>query len=406
IRVIGRRFIPIVETISRDSQGFLDADPLDSKFNRPSGLGVDDQGNLFVADSDNQLVRVFTGAEIGKRVSAEEFEKTQLSAKEFRKLSEPRWTYDPPEAAREIAGTLGEIRGQMLDKNSLPRFHNGLDIAGGYGETARFIRDEKVLRPNPVQNFETTRELIRLPTLGYIHIRLGRDAKQIPFEDDRFQFSFDENDVPNGVRIPRGTKFKAGDVIGTLNKLNHVHLIAGKTGHEMNALDALILPGILDSKSPQIEKVTMFDEDWNEIKTEKPNEHIKLTGKIRIVVRAFDQMDGNAERRKLGLYKIGYQIFDEDENPLPNFQDSKWNIIFDKTPEREAVKLVYARGSKSGATGETVFNYIATNEVHGGFMKENFFDVSRLKSGNYILRVFAADFFGNIASEDIEFKKS
>ncbi len=406
IRVIGRRFIPIVETISRDSQGFLDADPLDSKFNRPSGLGVDDEGNLFVADSDNQLIRVFTGAEIGKKVSAEEFEKTQLSAKEFRKLSEPRWTYDPPEAAREIAGTLGEIRGQMLDKNSLPRFHNGLDISGGYGETARFIRDEKVLRPNPVQNFETTRELIRLPTLGYIHIRLGRDAKQIPFEDDRFQFSFDENDVPNGVRIPRGTKFKAGDVIGTLNKLNHVHLIAGKTGHEMNALDALILPGILDSKSPQIEKVTIFDEDWNEIKTEKPNEHLKLTGKIRIVVRAFDQMDGNAERRKLGLYKIGYQVFDEDENPLPNFQNPKWNIIFDKTPEREAVKLVYAEGSRSGATGETVFNYIATNEVSGRKMRENFFDVTKLKEGNYILRVLVADFFGNIASEDIEFKKS
>ncbi|MGI8544314.1 MAG: hypothetical protein ACR2MD_12690, partial [Aridibacter sp.] len=173
IRVIGRRFIPIVETISRDSQGFLDADPLDSKFNRPSGLGVDNEGNLFVADSDNQLIRVFTGAEICKKVSVEEFEKTQLSAKEFRKLSKPRWTYDPPEAVREIAGTLGEIRGQMLDKNSLPRFHNGLDISGDYGETVRFIRDEKVLRPNPVQNFETTRELIRLPTLGYIHIRLG-----------------------------------------------------------------------------------------------------------------------------------------------------------------------------------------------------------------------------------------
>ncbi|MGI8669844.1 MAG: hypothetical protein ACR2J3_08345 [Aridibacter sp.] len=405
IRVIGRRFIPLVETISNDSQGFLDDKPLNSKFNRPSGLSVDNQGNLFVADSENQLVRVFTGLEIGKKVSVKEFDKAQVSAAEFRKLSEPRWAYDPPERVREIAGTLGEIRGKLEDENSNVWFHNGLDIAGGYGETARFTRDEKVLRPVAVQNFETLRELIRLPTLGYIHIRLGRDAKQVPFDDDRFEVSFNGKEKPNGVRIPRGTKFKAGEAIGTLNSFNHVHLIAGRTGREMNALDALILPGISDSKKPQIENVTLFDKNWNEIKNEKAKESIELDGKIRIIVRAFDQMDGNAERRKLGLYKIGYQVFDENEKPLMDFQEPKWNIIFDRLPEREAVKLVYAKGSQSGATGETIFNYIATNEVHGGFMRENFFDVSRLKAGNYLLRVLVADFFGNIASEDIEFKK-
>ncbi len=439
IRVIGRRFFPMVETISAHEQGFLDAAPLNSKFSRPSGLAVDDAGNLFVADSDNQLVRVFTDSEVGKQVSAEEFERSQMTAAEFRKISEPRWTYDPPEKTREIAGTMGEIRGKIeKDENSQARFHNGLDITGAYGEKARFIRDEKVLRPNAVQNFETLRELIRMPTLGYIHIRLGRDAEQIPFDDDRFQFLFDEdkndpeedenlekknkkeeketsekknekkekeNRKPKGVRIPRGTKFKAGDAIGTLNKFNHVHLVAGRIGQELNALNALILPGIEDSRKPNIENVSLFDKNWNEIKAEKESKYFKLEGKIRIVVRAFDQMNGNSERRKLGLYKVGYQLFDEDEKPAADFQEPKWNIIFDKLPENEAVKLVYAEGSQSGATGETIFNYIATNEVSAGTMRENFFDVSKLKAGNYILRVLAADFFGNIASEDIEFEK-
>lgn len=415
IRVIGRRFIPIVETISSDRHGFFDGRLRKSRFNRPSGLAFDDVGNLFVADSSNQLVRVFTGQEIGKKVSTKEFDDAQISAEEFRKLGEPRWTYEPPTKARDIAGTLGEIRGEIVDEGSRARFHNGLDIAGNYGEKAYFIRDEKVLRPTAVQNFETTRELIRMPTIGYIHIRLGRDADQKVFEDDRFQFSYpkvsendeekDELKKPNGLRIARGERFSAGEVIGTLNRFNHVHLIAGRTGREMNALDALILPNVSDSREPKIEGVKLYDENWNEIETENGNKRIKLDGKIRITVRAFDQMDGNSDRRKLGLYKIGYQILDENEEPLGDFQEPKWTIKFDKMPENEAVNLVYAKGSQSGATGETIFNYIATNEVSGRNMRENFFDVSQLNTGNYKLKVLVADFFGNIASKNIGFEK-
>ncbi len=405
IRVIGRKFIPVVETISNDRQGFSDGKLKRSRFNRPSGLALDEKGNLFVADSENQLVRVFSVQEIGKTVAVEEFDKKQTTAEEFRKISEPRWTYDPPNVAREIAGTLGEIRGKVENENSQVWFHNGLDIVGGYGETARFIRDEKVLRPNAVQNFETTRESLRLPTIGYVHIRIGRDKEQTPLEDERFQFSFDKDKKPKGVRISRGTKFKAGEAIGTLNTFYHVHLIAGRSGREMNALDALILPGVSDSKVPVIEEIKLYKENWQEFETQNSNERINLEGKVRIVVQAFDQIDGNAARRKLGLYKIGFQLFDENEKPLKDFADPKWTIKFDKTPENEAAKLVYAKGSQSGATGETIFRYIATNKVSGRIMREDFLDVGKLDSGNYLLKVLVADFFGNITSEDIKFAK-
>ena len=403
IRVIGRRFIPMVETISNDKHGFFDGKLKQSRFNRPSGLVIDSFGNLIVADSENQLVRAFTGKGFGKSVTIKEFEEVQVSSKEFRKISDPRWTYDPPTKKREIAGTLGEIRGGIKDEDSRAWFHNGLDIVGGYGETARFIRDEKVLRPFAVQNFETVRELLRMPTIGYIHIRLGRYKEQKLFDDDRFQFELDEEEIPIDVRIPRGTKFKAGEAIGTLNRYNHVHLIAGRSGREMNALDALILPNASDGREPKIEKVTIFNQNWDEIETEKENTRINLQGKVRIVVRAFDQMDGNAQRRKLGLYKIGYQVFDEEGEPTQEFAKPKWTIKFDKTPDNDAVKLVYAKGSQSGATGETIFNYIATNEVSGKVMQEGFFDTSKFKEGNYTLKVLVADFFGNIASEDIDF---
>jgi hypothetical protein len=127
-----------------------------------------------------------------------------------------------------------------------------------------------------------------------------------------------------------------------------------------------------------------------------------LSGKTRIIVRAFDRMDGNAERRRLGVFALGYQIFQADKSPLT---EEKTTISFAEMPDGDFVRMVYAMGSKSGATGETIFNYIVTNEVRGNFAREDFFDAAGLEKGNYILRVFAADYFGNKATKDIEFAK-
>ncbi len=399
IRVIGRRIFPLVETITDTAPGFVDGNISTSRLRRPSGLVFDKNGNLLIADSENQYIRMLTGQEIGTLTTAAEIEADRFSPANFRKLQPPRWSFNPPENRREIAGTLGEIRGVITEKNAPVWFHNGLDIVGGYGETANFVRSEKVLRPLIVENFGGTRELIRMPTIGYIHIRFGRDRNDQPFGDERFQFSLDENKKVNNLRIRRGTKFLAGEPIGTLNSLNHVHLIAGRSGAEMNALDALDFPGISDTRPPQIEKVSLFRENWQELETESADKRIKLSGKTRIVVRAFDQMDGNSNRRKLGVYKIGYQILNEDKTPV---RDTNWTISFERLPEQEAVKFVYGRDSQSGYTPQTIFNYIASNEVSGGNFREKFFDAGSLENGKYILRAFAVDFFGNQTFEDVK----
>jgi len=402
IRAVGRRFFPMVETISNKRRGFSDGSLRSAKFNRPSGLAVDESGNLFVADSENQVLRVFTGEDAGKEISVEEREKLKVSAEEFRKSAPPRWSYNPPEKVREIAGTLGELRGDVsMDEEVW--FHNGLDIVGGYGETARFIRTEKVLHPFAVHNFATLRELVRMPTLGYIHIRLGRDKDDKIFEDRRFQFVIDSNKKLKDVRIPRGARFEAGDAIGTLNAMNHVHLVAGRSGAEMNALDALALPGVSDSIAPVIEEISLFDANWQPVgETKSETARIKVSGKTRVVVRAYDRMNGNAERRRLGVYSLGYQILRADKTPLT---EEKTTISFALFPEPESVRLVYAAGSKSGATGETIFKYIVSNEVRGDFAREDFLDADRLEKGIYILRVFAADYFGNRAVRDVEIIK-
>ncbi len=403
IRVIGARSFPLVETISNDRRGFADGALKAARFNRPGGLAFDENGDLYIADSENQVVRIITGEAQGAAISAEQRNNLRFKPEEFRALSKPRWTYNPPEAKREIAGTLGEIRGEISDnKDKGAWFHNGLDIAGTLGETARFVRDGKVLKTTAAENFGSLRELLRLGTMGYIHIRLGRDAAEKPFDDARFLFSRDQNGKLNGVRIPRGAKFSAGEAIGTLNPFNHVHLIAGRTGAEMNALDALDFPGIGDSVAPTIEKVTLFDQNWQPFaETDTANKRLKLSGKTCIVVRAYDQVDGNNARRRLGLYRLGYQVLDNNQKPLG---EQNWTISFDRMPDERAVPFVYAKGSQSGYTPETIFNFIVSNRVEGDDFREDFFDAAQMPNGNYILRVFAADYFGNTASKDIIFE--
>ena len=403
IRVINRRFYPLVETIAGTRPGFVDGNLRNARFSRPSGLAFDESGNLFVADAENQSIRVLSGQEIGAETTAEEIKANRILPAEFRNLQSPRWSFNPPQNRREIAGTLGEIRGVIADKEAPVWFHNGLDIAGGYGETTNFVRSEKVLRPLTVENFGGARELIRMPTIGYIHIRFGRNKNDQPFADERFLFTADENKKISDLRIRRGTKFQAGEPLGTLNSMNHVHLIAGRSGAEMNALDALIFPGISDTRPPQIEKVSLFAENWQEFETASADGRIKLVGKTRIVVRAFDRMDGNSDRRKLGVYKIGYQILKEDKTPV---EEIKWTISFDRLPETKAVRYVYALGSQSGYTPQTVFNYIASNEASGENFRESFFDPGKLENGRYVLRALAADFFGNVIFKDVKIEVS
>lgn len=398
VRKIGGGTLALISTVTSEQRGLKDGIKSRAKFNRPSGVAVDSNGSLIIADSENRVVRKISPTSTGHEITAEEVNALRDKPEEFRAAAPARWPYDPPTAKRDIAGTLGEVRGEVNATNETVWFHNGLDIAGSYGETARFVRDEKVLRPIAAENFATLRELIRMPTMGYIHIRLGRNESSVPFGDERFVFEKDSTGKLSGVRVPRGAKFKAGEPIGTLNSMNHVHLIAGRSGSEMNALDALTLPGVADSRAPVIEKVTIYDQNWNLVETLGPNPRIKLTGNTRIVVKAYDQVDGNSDRRRLGVYKLGYQLLDAAKNPIG---EPKWTIKFDRMPANAAVKFVYADKSHSGATGETIFNYIVTNFVEGDEFREGFLEKGPIGSGNFVLRVFAADYFGNVSSDDL-----
>ncbi|MEP7337035.1 MAG: hypothetical protein ABI977_04775 [Acidobacteriota bacterium] len=379
-------------------------------FNRPTGLAVLPNGELAIVESGSGLIRALVPAKskLGLQPNPQPM---SLTADQLRVMVAPRWPFDPPDAKRDIAGTLGEVRGERQPDHDA-WFHNGLDVPGAFGELARAVYTERVMRPLPVEGVGSLRERVRLPLFGYIHVRIGRDRNDqlLPnFADGSVTFRRDAQGQITGVRLRRGALIKAGDAIGALNRLNHVHMIAGLPGAEFNALAALRLPGISDSIPPVIEAVTIANEQNQTIfdtsaKTtaKKDAARLMLNGRVRIFVRAYDQTDGNAKYRRLGIYRVGYQVLTPNGSVLPSFDDTRRNIEFDRLPaDGSAVPLAYAEGSQSGYEGATIFRYIATNVVRGGDAREEFFDTSKLTPGDYTLRVITADFFGNRAQRDL-----
>lgn len=386
--------------------GLVDGAVAKAKLNRPSSLAFASNDALVFADTNNGLIRAVTpeGASFGFR---SEPDAATINASDIRNAVPPRWPYDPPEGKRDIAGTFGEIRGEMLPDHGA-WFHNGLDIPGAYGETARAIFSERVTQSLAVEGAGGGRERLRLPLIGYTHLRVGRDRNDQPigdFPNGAITFRRDERGRVIGVRVRRGTRIDAGDAIGALNGQHHVHLIAGPYGEESNPLAALRLPGLTDTVAPTIESVAITNELgeslFDSAKAARGAKPPSISARARIIIRAYDQMDGAPQRRRLGVYRLGYQLLRADGTPAAGFEQPRYNMVFDRLPaDYDLIKLVYAEGSQSGYGGQTIFGYIVTNVLRDGLAREEFLDASQIAPGDYTLRVFAEDFFGNQTRRD------
>jgi sugar lactone lactonase YvrE len=402
---------PSVSTLAGSySFGLVDGGLAEARFNTPTGLAFNSADALLLADSGNGLVRALAPADVALgRVANAASSKAPIKAEEIRRAVQPRWPFEPPTARREIAGTFGEIRGEQLPDHGA-WFHSGLDIPGAFGETVFALHTEYVTRPLAIEGVGGPRERLRLPLLGYNHVRFWRDQNDAPFagaEDKGIRFFRDEQGQVNGLRVPRGTRINASEAIGTLNRYNHVHLIAGPASGEINALAALPLPGVSDTIPPVIEAVTLWSAEGLsfspvEKKKSKAVVPVSVQGRVRIVVQAYDQADGNTRQRRLGLFRLGYQILQTDGAPVRGFEQPRYNLIFERLSEAQhAVALAYAEGSQSGYTSRTIFAYNVTNVVRDGEAREEFWDTTPLAAGNYLVRVLAEDIFGNQTRRDV-----
>jgi len=389
--------------IAGGGSGFADGSD-EARFNQPAGIAIapskDGPPKLYVADSGNHLIRKLDPTPT--TTAAAVINPRPKLTNETLRQQELLWPIGPQDHPHEVVATIGEVRGSFDSSDSRHHLHSGLDVFGGYGEFVLSVRSEKVTSPIPNWAFDSLNEGIRVGAISYIHIHVGRDKDAKMFDDPRFMGVKDASGKLARVRVKRGTRFKPGDLVGTVNKMYHVHLNVGPPGGEINPL--LLSPvGFTDTIQPRIEKngVQLFDSSGSPFK-EKRGDRLLVRGQVRIVVDAFDRTNMNPERRRLGLYKLGYQLLKSDGTPAPGFEEPRITIVFDRLPgDREATKVAYADESGITVYGSktTRFLYEVTNTVRDGRATRGVWDTSTLPNGDYVLRIIAADYSGNEAQE-------
>jgi sugar lactone lactonase YvrE len=375
-----------------------------ARFNQPTGIAIGPHINkpaeLLVADSGNYLVRKLDQTTVSSAATIID----PLPKLTNATLGEQSliWPVAPQQSPHEVVATMGEVRGSFDSDDSRHHLHSGLDVFGPYGETVRAVRSEKVTSPQSNWGFDSLNEGFRIGVVSYIHINLGRDKDAKMFDDPRFISVNNGEGKLTRVRIKRGTRFRPGDAVGTINKMYHVHLNVGPPGGEINPL-SLAPAGFKDDIAPTIEKdgIQLFDTNGARLK-EKQGERLMVNGPVRIVVDAFDRTNMNPDRRRLGLYKLGYQVLKADGTPAPGFEQPRINILFNRLPgDREATKVAHADESGITVYGSksTRFLYEVTNTVRDGQVARGVWEASQLPPGDYVLRIIAADFSGNEAKE-------
>jgi sugar lactone lactonase YvrE len=363
----------------------------DLRLFRPAGIAFGKDDTLYVAEAARHVVRRLAPQPPAKAEPA-----LQLPAAP----AQVAWPVNPGPGFHEIVGTMGEVRGNYSGV-ARDHFHGGLDIQADMGTIVRAVVAGKVADPLAAWGAGDLGEGMAVGPFHYIHMRVGRDVKDASFDPARFAILRDEKGQPERVRVRRGTRFAAGDALGSVNRMYHVHLEYLPAGLKVNPL-VLPFQGYRDTVAPTVASVTLVDAAQHALAKRGKNIVVPRTaGLLGIVIDAYDQMDGNAARRRLGLYKLGYQLLRADGTPVPGYEQLRVTLEFDMLPAgQEAVTVAYAEQSGITVHGnaQTRFLYAATNTVKAGQAKAGTLDVSALAPGDYLLRIVARDQAGNDAN--------
>ncbi len=376
---------------------FHPGDERAARFARPAGIALGPDGSLYVADALRRAVRKVARRE---GAAAPPLEDHAFAVAAPAPQAPFPWPVRPQEGWHEVVGIVGEVRGSY-EGESRHHFHNGLDVQAAMGEPVLAVAAEKVSSPLPNWGYGGVGEGIAVDDFSYIHMRVGRTGRDELLDAGRFAVVRDDAGDVQRVRVRRGARFAVGDAIGSVNRMYHVHLVHRPAGVERNAL-ALPFPRLSDGVAPRINNIALVDRDGKPL-TARRGKRLAVpgaSGPLAIVVDAFDLSDGNAARRRLGLYKVGYQLLGADGAPLPGFEEPLVNIEFNRLPpDDESVKVAYADGSGITVYGSkaTRFLYQVTNMVRDGVARPGSWNPATLAPGDYTIRILAADYAGNVA---------
>ena len=387
-----------IRTIAGERGGFRDGSGATAQFRRPSGIALRRPGQLVVADAGNALVRAVTAtSQAGLQPPTSPAIRPRFDADAFG-LTPLLWPLAPLADPHEIAGSFGEVRGDRQE-----RFHVGIDVRIEQGTRVYAVRDGIVSSPISNNGVGALDEWLRIGDLTYVHIRAGRNRDAL-LDSSRFVATYDGRKLLR-LRVKRGARFATGDLIGTVNRFNHVHMNVGWAGEEHNPL-RFRLVRFEDTVAPTIpnDGVRVYDESWR-LQTMRVHNRLLVAGRMRVVIDAWDQTDDNTPSRRLAPYELGYQVLRENGSPAaPGFEKRHASLRFDRVGlNPDASRMVYGAGSGIPFYGgrRTRYLYIVTNRLDEGMASEGFWDTSRLPSGNYILRAWAADISGNTVERDL-----
>jgi sugar lactone lactonase YvrE len=388
---------PRTRTIAGARPGFREGIGAEAEFRRPSGVAVLGEGRLAVADSGNALVRlVAEPSRLGLGLPASPRVRPAFDVDGFRRLP-LLWPVAPLDGPHEIAGTLGEARGEGAE-----RLHAGIDVRKAQGTRVHAVRDGVVESPLAAGSFGTLNEWMRIGQTAQIHVRVGRARGDRLYDTDRFVPNYDERGRLAGIRVKRGARFVTGETIASVNGFNHVHLNVGWPGEEFNPLH-VAMPNFVDTIPPTINAVRLYRAGGEPLTTWSGN-RLVVSGEVQVVVDAWDMAEGNRPGRRLGLYSLGYQVLYPDGTPAPGFEAAADTVRFTRLAgDRTAANLIFAPGSGipfySG--GRTRFLYNVTNTLRDGIATEDYWDTTRLAPGDYTLRVWGSDIAGNTTTRDV-----
>lgn len=361
--------------------------PPEARLARPTALAVDARGQILVADAAGYRLHRWQQAGAAGPVGP--------AADRALPASQGRWPLDPQLRPHEVVGTLGEVRARRsapaVDRHHL---HAGLDIQSDPGRVVRAIADAKVASPLATFAFGELGEGLSFGELQYIHMRVGRNAAGKAL-DPRFVLLRSERGRLHRVLLRRGTRFKSGEALGTVNAMAHVHLNLGPAGYERDPL-MLGFAGFADHQAPRIDRIELLDEVGRALASEP---EVRWDGRpLRVVVEAWDQVDGNLPRRRLGVQRLSWQLLDAQGHPLPGFEVPKLRHDYRLLPrDAEPTPIAFAEGSGIQVQGakHTRMRYEISNRVLDGRAIVERLDGRLLPRGGYRLRVIAEDSAGN-----------